>query len=463
MVAALGFLSRWFGSHPFWIRLGPVAASAIAMGLLRQLALAMGYRERAAFLALIVLNVMPGFHLIAPALLPDAALNVFWVATLLAAWIALRKASKLAWLATGVAFGLALMSKYHGVLLPACLALVVLSGPGDRHWIFRPHPYLAGLAGLLVFAPNILWNARNDWISYAFQLKHGGGSGELELSNVLEAVGGQLAFAGPVLMLLLPAAAWAVCRSSFSLHGDRFLVLTSLPVFLFFGVIGSFGKILPHWPFAGWWTGALLIGVVLDRRLSAPASRRWKRAWNASWITSGLIAVLMYPVLLFPVIPRVYMAAAAVSDRIAERIEWAPTIPPYDPKLDISNDLYGWNRIAAETVLVHHRQPNPERTFLFAHRFFTASQVAVYLPDTIPITTLGHRADQYRLWFDAGEYRGWDAVMIDHERYGWNVDRYRHLFAGSDPEPIEFTVWRGPFPAHRIRFHRLTGFKGKYE
>lgn len=433
------------------------------MVLLRKLALAMGYRERAAFFAVLALNLMPGFHVLAPALLPDAWLNLFWVAALLAAWTALQRTAYRPWLVTGLMTGLALMSKYHGVLLPACLALFVLTTPKYRAWIFRPHAYLAGFLAVLVFLPNILWNARNQWISYAFQIAHGGGDGEFRITNVLEAVGGQLAFAGPVLMVLLPAAAWTAWRATPRQAGDHFLICASLPVFLFFGAIGSSGKILPHWPFAGWWAGALLLGVVLDRRLRAPVSPGWRRAWTAAVITSGMGVAMLYPALMFPVIPRIYQTAHAFSRYVSDRIDGLPAMPPYDPKIDISNDLYGWQTIAGETVRIHQKQPDPERTFLFSHRFYTISQVGVYLPETLVITTLSRRMDQYRLWFDAPRHRGWDALFIDHDRYGRNAERYRHLFETMDPEPAELTIHRGPFRAHHFRFYRFSGFKGQYD
>jgi hypothetical protein len=34
-------------------------------------------------------------------------------------------------------------------------------------------PYLGGLLALLVFLPNILWNADNDWLTMRFQFGHG--------------------------------------------------------------------------------------------------------------------------------------------------------------------------------------------------------------------------------------------------------------------------------------------------
>ncbi len=462
MVAFLALLTRPLGTHPFWIRLGPVMCSAISLLLLRRLALTLGYRERAALFAVIALNLMPGFHIIAPALLPDATLNVFWLTTLIAAVHALRRGSAVAWAITGLAFGLTLLSKYHGVLLVGCLGLFVLTTPRQRIWIGRPHAYLAGLLGLLVFTPNLLWNMRHEWISYAFQLGHGGGRGIVTWKNLFESIGGQLAFSGPILFLL-PAAAWAAWRDPHIRESGRFLIWTSLPVFVFFCGIGSFGKILPHWPFAGWWAGALLLGAVLDRRLADPPSRGWQRAWTVAALTSGLAVVLTYTVLFFPVIPHVYEPVQRASQRLSHRFPRLPVLPPYRSKIDVSNDLYGWDQIAAEVLRIHQSQPQPERTFIFCHRFFTTSQIAVYLPKELPVTSLNRRIDQYRLWFDAADYRGWDAIFIDHDRHAQDFERYRHLFDDGDPEALEFTVWRGKFPAHRIRCYRYRGFKGIYD
>ncbi len=467
MVAYLALLTRPFGNHPFWIRLGPVLCSALSMLLLRYLAKVMGYGERTSFFAVVTLNLMPGFHLIAPALLPDATLNVFWLLTLIAAWTALQTGKFIPWTVTGMAFGLAMLSKYHGVLLPLCLALFVLTTPRYRHWIFRPHAYLAGIFGLLLFSPNIIWNAKNNWISYAYQLAHGGGTGPAltdVIGKLFEAVGGQMAFAGPVLMVMLPAAAWSARRDSGKNPAERYLICTSIPVFVFFCFIGAFGKILPHWTFAGWWAGCLLVGAMLDRYLDkAHDRRRWRRAWWAALATSGPSIVIMYIALFSPLIPRLYHAAEVVSHYLSHRFDILPRIPPYEAKFDISNDLYGWEKIADEAARIHRNQPYPEHTFLFSHRFYTASQIAVHLPESITITTLSRRQDQYRLWFDPVQHRGWDAVFIDHERYGQGFERYRRLFDEGDDKPVEFTVRRGRFPAHRVRFFRYSGYKGGCE
>jgi len=39
----------------------------------------------------------------------------------------------------------------------------------SRRWLSRPDPYVAAVIALIVFLPVLLWNMRNDWVSFAFQ------------------------------------------------------------------------------------------------------------------------------------------------------------------------------------------------------------------------------------------------------------------------------------------------------
>ena len=38
-----------------------------------------------------------------------------------------------------------------------------------RHWLRRPHPYVAAALAIAVFSPVLIWNATHDWASFAFQ------------------------------------------------------------------------------------------------------------------------------------------------------------------------------------------------------------------------------------------------------------------------------------------------------
>ena len=461
MVAFLVGLTNLLGTSAFYVRLGPILCSAGSVILVRLLALALYRDERVAFWSLALLLLMPIHHLLAVALLPDDALNLFWCGALVTAWLAMRDGKWSLWLLTGVLFGGALLSKYHAVLLPACLLCYVVFSPSQRHWLRRPHPYVAGLVGLLVFMPNIVWNAQHDWISYAFQLAHGRrGGGAISLSKLAETFGGQMGVASPVIFGLLVAAFVAMARERFARDSDRFLFCTSFPVFLFFCGMGLTGKILPHWPFIGWWTGSLAIVAVVMRKVEAGggAAKRWRRWSAAGAVVGALCILLMYAAILTPVIEPVYNWAYRTSLRLHA---WNPAIremDPFDSSVDITNDLYGWNLIAAKVQEMRAGMPNPIRTFVFCHRSYENGLLAVNLDPKTVSTTLNRKPTQYLLWFHPPDYVGWDALFVDDREVG--PEAYAGLFESVDPVPVKMQVFRRGHVSHAVRIYRCFGFKG---
>ncbi|MFT4977478.1 MAG: 4-amino-4-deoxy-L-arabinose transferase-like glycosyltransferase, partial [Myxococcota bacterium] len=90
---------------------------------------------------------------------PDVPLVAAWAAGLLAA-------TRGRWALVGLACGLAMLSKYTGVLL---LPLLVLAQPS----LLRSHkPYLAAAVAFVVYLPNAVWNIQHDLVSWSFQLDH---------------------------------------------------------------------------------------------------------------------------------------------------------------------------------------------------------------------------------------------------------------------------------------------------
>ncbi len=103
--------------------------------------------------------------------------------------------------------GLALDSKYTSVLLGGAIFLAMIScGEGRRHFL-TPWPWLAAVLAASVFSPVVVWNARNHWASFQFQIRHGITSGDSAvLHNLLDYVGGQIAICTPVLLGVCIAA-----------------------------------------------------------------------------------------------------------------------------------------------------------------------------------------------------------------------------------------------------------------
>ena len=465
MVAFLAALTTVLGNGVFFVRLGPVICTALSLILLRYLAIALYRDERIAFWAALTLHLMPYQHVLMVGLLPDATLNFFWCGTLLAVWQAMKTGKWSLWILTGLLFGGALLSKYHAVLLALCLMGYLLSSSEHRYWLGKIQPWLAVMIGLVVFSPNIVWNARHEWISYTYQLGQGSGDG-LSLGDFLAALGGQLGAWSPFIFGLLIAAGIVLTRQKTLNSSDRFVIWTSIPIFVFFCLAGLTTKILPHWTSAGWWTGSIAVATVVLKKVSVPgpAAGRWNRWAVAAGLTGFLMSALFYLVLFLAVTEPAYNWAREVSLTLNRQFPAVNVLKPFEPGNDISNDLFGWPEIADRVEAIRDRMPDPKQTFVFSHRFFKASQIGVYLhPDTV-VTSLHYKFDQYRLWFAAPEHTGWDALfVVNHRRHLKRARRYLPLFEKMDPQPEAIQIRRHGRLAQNLMIYKYYGFKGRFE
>jgi undecaprenyl-diphosphatase len=465
MVAFLAALATLFGDSVFLVRLGPIICSGISLILLRYLALALYRDERVGFWSAVLLHLMPYQHLLLVALLPDATLNVFWCGTLLAVWRAVQSGKWSLWLLTGLLFGGTILSKYHAVLLALCLLGYFITSPNHRFWLRKIQPYAAFFVGLMVFLPNILWNARHGWISYSYQLGRGSGDG-FDPADFLMAVGGQFGAWSPIIFGLLIVIFIVVIRKQKISEADRFLIWTSIPVFAFFCLMGLTSRILPHWTSAGWWTGSILVSSVILHKIHRknPTAKRWRRWAAAAMVTGFALTAIVYAVLFLPVVQPVYNWAREISLNLNRKYPAIKPLDPFETGFDISNELFGWPDIARQVETIRAQMPQPANTFVFGHRFHPTSQLAVYLKPSTVATTLHHTYNQYRLWFEAQEHVGWDALfVVDQKRHRKRAGRYRSLFSTMDRQPVEINIHRKGRLARKIKVYKFFGFKGKYE
>ena len=90
--------------------------------------------------------------------------------------------------AAAVAAGLAFYCKEHAVLLLPVFGAMLL-GARYRHWLRRPHAYLAIGVFALVIGPDLIWNLRAD--PDTVQVTYGGGTlGQATYSTHLQRIGG---------------------------------------------------------------------------------------------------------------------------------------------------------------------------------------------------------------------------------------------------------------------------------
>lgn len=219
-------------------------------------------------LAVAALGTMPLMALGGLLATPDVPLVAAWAAGILAA-------SRGRWGLVGLAAGVAMLSKYTGVLL---LPLLVL---GARPSLRSRGPWLAALVALLVYAPNAAWNLTHDLVSWRFQVDH-----VAESSRRFEFLAAQVGLAGPLLVAAL-AAWWAVAW-----RGDpveRLCWWASAPLLVLAVGVGGEAN----------WAAPAFVGAVIG------LSRRGGR-WNrVAWAGLGVNAVLCGVVLVHGVCPLV--------------------------------------------------------------------------------------------------------------------------------------------------------------
>jgi hypothetical protein len=244
-------------------------------------------------------------------------------------------------------------------------------------------------------------------------------------------------------------------------EADRFLFWTSAPVFVFFYGIGMSSSILPHWVAVGWWTGSVAVAVIVSRVLTETKDpRRWLLFIQSATGIGLAMSILVYTGLSFSIIEPMYGQIQKGSALIHNFLPSVKVLPDFKSEKDITNELFGWDQAGAEVARLIQSMPRPEKTFIVSDRFYTISQIGVYLPKNTVITTLRSQWDQHRLWNGSLSLAGWDALYIDDNRFPADVAPYSTLFTQTEAKPIAVTGLRGKLPVRRLTVHRMSGYKG---
>lgn len=267
----VGALHAGFGSDvpPLVLRLPFIALAALTTWLLFRLT-ARHFGERAGLWAAFLFTLAPFFLLSAGSwVVPDGPLCFFLVLAALGLSRVVLDPDAEAywrdWLLVGVALGLALLSKYHAVLFAAGAVIYFAAHPRLRMWFIRPEPYVAVLVAALLFSPVLVWNAGNEWASFAFQLgrsQPGGSSFEIAARLFLT----EAAYLLPTTALLLLATlAWAVAARAGRSTSTAFFLALALPLIIVVDLPRLWTwQSYAHWAMPGWMflfppLGALLV------------------------------------------------------------------------------------------------------------------------------------------------------------------------------------------------------------
>lgn len=337
------------------IRFGALVWGAITLVGVHRLTEALGGTREQAWWATALFASTPASALLGSLSTPDAPLLAFWVWTLVAL---LKDRAPLA----GVLWGIAMLSKYNGILLGLPVLILFARKPGKLA--------VTTLIALVVTSPTIIWNATNDWEGFRFQLWHGFDYAPGGLNTFLEFLGGQVVMGGPVLVLL---TIWWVSR----VKAPVLKAATVLPI-VFFGYASIRTRGEANWTAAAWITAS--VGLALTEL------RRWRVAAIALNVAVLAVGTML---IVFP--PESMLSVPAVQK------------------------LHGWTWL---------ERVGNEKVHVFTNRYQLSAMTSYY--GHVPSSTIGGRRSQYDLWPQPQLPAGSDALWVDEKEGppGALIDQY---------------------------------------
>jgi len=420
LVAYLIRLTTLLSRQELWVRFSGILETLIVSAFAWALSLQLSNDRKIAAASIITLIVMPLTLAGSVVITPDVPVFLFFSAGILAYWQIVSSGKARYWYFLGVAFGLALLSKYTAFLLaPSLLMFTVFTD--ERKWLRTIHPYAGFLLGCAFFLPVVYWNSIHQWASFAFQFQHGLGGSGYSPGKVFAFIGGQMLVAGPLLFL---AGAYASVIFLFQKNKEKlFLSLTSLPVLLFFAYSSLKRTAAPNWPCCAYFTLSILVShYLLD------GSKIKGRIWMIGVILSLLLSITAGLHTRFGIIP---------LERISKDLREA----------DATNWFYGWRELAREL------EKDPSTKVAFTDTSQMAAEISYYTQERI-IGYVDRRhfgGGQYGYWDLPDNLRGKNGVCISYRERSGALPCSDYFT--SVGKTAAFTIVRDGFP---IRTYRIA-------
>jgi hypothetical protein len=362
-----------------FVRLGAVISSAVSTYLIYKAGVEVKNSKAGWYAALLYTASIYGSIIAGTFILPDSPQMIFWLWSILL----LLKISKLSpaeskaalfWLLFGVASGLCMMSKIHGVFLWIGVILYTLFS--DRRWLRYTWLYIAAAISLLIVSPVIIWNFQNNFISYTYHSNRVSLWGaQIQMDSFIRELAGEIFYNNPINFFILLATIIAAFKGK--LHVDKghtFIILfCSLPLIISLIVISIFKDTLPHWSGPAYSTLIILAAVRLSDLSEIKADRvhillRSSLAFIAALVAVGIVVINHYPGTMSP---------AKSGENTGEG----------DPTLD----MYGWEEagLKIDSVVkadIAHQTVKPE-TLIVVAKWFPGAHIDFYIASVTGLHT----------------------------------------------------------------------------
>lgn len=391
------------------LRTLPAIAGGAAVVLAGLMARELGGGRKAQALAAVAAATSPqllaAFHLLSTA----AFDTFFWSAMCYLTLRLLRTGEARWWLAIGLVAGVALENKLNIGFLVLGLVIGFLLG-GRGRVLLSPWLWAGAGIALVIWLPNIIWNAQHDWAAISMlRSLHQENSG---LGPSLAFIPSQVVVAGPLLVVFWVTGLRRLLASSFA----RPLGVAFLSLLVLFTLIGGKSYYLAGLYYVLFAAG----GVWVESRLASRRPARGMRGWLAFMLVGGLSALP----LSLPVLPESALARGAWEGKINK---------------DLSATV-GWQDFVRQIAGIAGRLPAGQRAHvvLFTGDYGAAGAIDLYggrygLPHAIS----GH--NNYWWWGHSPAADGATTIAVNLPR-SYLVTIFRHVvLAGAVRTPHD--VW----------------------
>lgn len=390
-------------------------------------------------------------------ILPDSPQTVFWLAALRLMLDVLpdkelTAVNRKRMLVLGLMLGLGMLSKYTTAFLWAGMIIYLLVR--NRKWLTSWQFYVANLIAILLFAPVIIWNIQNSFISFAFHGERVAVAGNLlNISSFLTELAGEVLYTNPVnFIIIVTALVYFLRKKNRGNDSRRFILLLSgLPIILVFLIVSLFRDTLPHWSGPGYLT---LI----------PLAALWLRSHTTKRMPKQLKASLAFLLLLLSI---------SSVQILTGFVKWPGESNDFFRKgeKDISLELYGWRTLTKEfrTIAEQYEsegimKPN---TPIVSYRWFPAANLEYYAarPTGRYVLATGGLNSIHQYAFVNQQHGGFvlntDAWYITSSRDFMPPAALKPLYYNNVSAPDTITVTRGSKPAYYFFVYRLKNLQTK--
>jgi len=370
------------GSLPV-LRIFPAMAGAALVALTMLLARALGGGRYAQGLAGLAVLVVPVYLGVDSILTMNAFEPLFWMGAIYLLVRIIQTGNSRLWIAFGALVGVGLENKHSTIFFGFAVAVAVLATPLRRE-LLKPWIYLGAAVALLLFLPNLIWQAQHGFPTLE-DLRNVKAEGKNVVLGPVAFLVQQILMMHPI---LLPVWLWGLwfflARRGKVYRALGWIYLVLLATFM--ALHGKVYYLAPAYPMllAG---GAVAIEGWLER-WAATRGRLWAEATVAGVIAAAgiLFAPMMLPILP----PARYVSYQKMLGMQPSKTE----VNHVGPLPQLFGDQFGWPELVVDVARIYGALPAEERAkaCIFAGNYGEAGAINLFGPRYgLPTAISGHQ------------------------------------------------------------------------